>query len=48
MQYERFIFVGVFVILCSGVLDLPLEMITQGILNKIFEIAELPLALLGV
>lgn len=47
MQYERFIFVGVFVILCSGVLDLPLEMITQGILKKIFEIAELPLALLG-
>ena len=48
MQYEQFIFIGVFALLCSGVLDLPLEMLTQSVLNTVVEVAYIPFELFGV
>ena len=48
MQYEQFIFIGVFALLCSGVLDLPLEMLTQSVLKTVVEVAYIPFELFGV
>lgn len=48
MKYEQFIFIGVLALLCSGVLDLPLEIITQSVLDTIVEVAHLPFELFGV
>ena len=48
MQYERYIFIGVLVIICSGVLDTPLNNATYNILVALDSIAALPFRLFGV
>ena len=48
MQYEQFIFIGVFAILCSGVLDYSIQNITGSIFESITNIVKWPLTLLGV
>ncbi len=42
MQYERFIFIGVFAFLCSGVLDSTLSIINDIIYWNVVEIAAIP------
>ena len=48
MQYERFIFIGIFIVIYSGLLDAPLDFLTYGLFNKINNLAILPFTLLGV
>lgn len=48
MQYERFIFIGLFAILCSGVLNPILDGITATVFTEIASIASLPFTLFGV
>ncbi len=48
MQYERYIFIGILVLLYTGVLDAPISLISNSLLNKITELAFLPFNLLGV
>lgn len=48
MQYEQFIFIGVFVLLCSGVLSSVISDIAISVYDSIGYIASLPFTLLGV
>ena len=48
MRYEQIIFIGVFALLCSGVLDPIIGGIATNIFNEISNIASLPFTLLGV
>lgn len=48
MQYERFIFIGVFALVYSGVLDKPLDIATNNILISLDSLASLPFRLFGV
>lgn len=48
MQYERFIFIGILALLYTGVLDKPLEFISNVVLSGIMALAALPFNLLGV
>lgn len=48
MQYERFIFIGILILLYTGILSFPLEVITSFIMLIIEYIANLPFNLLGV
>ena len=48
MRYEKIIFIGVFALLCSGVLDPIISGIATNVFNEIANIASLPFSLLGV
>ena len=48
MRYEQIIFIGVFALLCSGVLDPIISGIATNVFNEISNIASLPFTLLGV
>lgn len=48
MQYERYIFIGILIILYTGVLDTPLSILSSMLLNNIADLAFLPFNLLGV
>ena len=48
MQYERYIFIFVLVMLYTGILDAPLDIATANILNLIENITSKPFVLLGV
>lgn len=48
MQYERFIFIGILVILYTGVFEAPLAFLSQNLLILLSKLAYLPFNLLGV
>ncbi len=48
MQYERYIFIGVLALLYTGVLDMPIDLLSNKILSIITTFAKLPFTLLGV
>lgn len=48
MQYERYIFVVLFVLLYLGIFDAPISFLSNGILNAINSLARFPLKLFGV
>ena len=48
MQYERFIFIGILIILLTGVLDFPLRLASNFVMQVIIQVASLPFNLLGV
>lgn len=48
MQYERYIFIGVLIIIYTGILDLPLSILSSNILNFVADLAFLPFSLFGV
>ncbi len=48
MQYERFIFIGILVILYTGVFKAPLAFLSQNLLILLSKLAYLPFNLLGV
>ncbi|MBR3969104.1 MAG: site-2 protease family protein [Clostridia bacterium] len=48
MQYERFIFLGVLVLLYTGILDAPLRLISNFVMYVLATVASLPFSLLGV
>lgn len=48
MQYERFIFIGMLIILFTGVLEFPLRFASNFVLQVIIQVASLPFNLLGV
>lgn len=48
MQYERYIFIGILVLLYSGVFDAPIAIISDGLFYRISELAFLPFNLFGV
>lgn len=48
MQYERYIFIGIFILVFSGVLDAPLDFLTMKLFGFTYELAQLPFKLLGV
>ena len=48
MQYERYIFIGILIIIYTGILDAPLSILSNTLLNKIADLAFLPFNLLGV
>ena len=48
MQYERYIFIGVLIIIYTGILDLPLSILSGNILNFVADLAFLPFSLFGV
>ncbi len=47
MQYERFIFLGLMVLLYVGVLDGPISLLSNGLMDFVLKIAYLPFKLLG-
>lgn len=47
MQYERFIFFGLMILLYVGVLDGPISILSNGLMNFVSNIAYLPFKLLG-
>ena len=47
MRYERYIMIGVMVLLLTGALNVPLSFLTGGLLKGIFFIASLPFRLFG-
>ncbi len=48
MQYERFIFLGVLVLLYTRILDAPLRLISNFVMYVLATVASLPFSLLGV
>lgn len=48
MQYERYIFMGILVLLYTGILDAPISYISNVVLSGISALAKLPFTLLGV
>ncbi len=48
MQYERYIFLGVLVLLYTGILDAPINFLSDAMLSGISALATLPFKLLGV
>lgn len=48
MQYERYIFLGILVLLYSGVLDKPLAILSNAVLGGVSALAILPFTLFGV
>ena len=46
MRYERFIFIGLLVILYLGVLDYPISFVSNFILNGLYSVAALPFSLI--
>lgn len=48
MQYERFIFLGVLVLLYTGILDTPLRLISNFVMYVLAMVASIPFSLLGV
>lgn len=48
MQYERYIFIGIFALLYIGVLDGPIYYLSDTVFNGINALARFPLVLLGV
>ena len=47
MQYERFIFLGLMVLLYVGVLDGPISLLSNGLMDFVLKIAYLPFKLFG-
>ena len=47
MRYERYIFLGVLLILFVGVLDYPIKVATDGVFNLVWSLASLPFRLFG-
>ena len=48
MQYERYIFIGILLLLYTGLLDKPIYFLSNGVLNFIMLLARLPFtAILG-
>ncbi len=48
MQYERYIFIGIFIVIYTGLLDAPLDYLTFKLFNWINDLSILPFELLGV
>ena len=48
MRYERYIYLGLLALLWMGVLDVPLSFLSNGLMNGLYTVAELPFKLLGV
>lgn len=47
MQYEKYLFIAVLVLLWIGVLDIPLDFLSSLIMNEISFLADLPFRLIG-
>lgn len=48
MRYERYIFLGILVLLYTGIFDAPISFLSDAVLNAILAFATLPFKLLGV
>ncbi len=48
MRYERYIFIGIFVLVYSGLLDGPLNFLNLKLFDALYYLAQLPFKLLGV
>ena len=48
MRYERYIFIGILVLLYTGIFDAPISFLSDAVLNAILAFATLPFKLLGV
>ncbi len=48
MRYERYIFIGILVLLYTGILDAPISFMSNAVLSGISTLAKLPFTLLGV
>jgi Zn-dependent protease len=48
MRYERYIYFGLLALLWFGVLDIPLDFLTSGLINILYSLASLPFKFLGV
>ncbi len=48
MRYERYIFIAVFVIIYTGVLNLPLDILTNKLVDALYYLATIPFTLFGV
>ena len=48
MQYERYIFLGILVLLYTGIFDAPINFLSNEVLSAVAVLAKLPFDLLGV
>ncbi len=48
MRYERYIFIALFAIIYSGILDKPLDFLTSRLFNMVTNLASLPFIFFGV
>ncbi len=48
MRYERYIFIGIFILVYSGLLDRPLDFLNSQLFDVLYYLAWLPFKLLGV
>lgn len=48
MRYERYIFIGIFVLVYSGLLDRPLDFLNLKLFDALYYLAQLPFKLFGV
>ena len=48
MRYERYIFIGIFVLVYSGLLDRPLNFLNLKLFDALYYLAQLPFKLFGV
>ena len=48
MRYERYIFIGIFILVYSGLLDGPLDFLNLRLFNVLYYLAQLPFTLFGV
>ena len=48
MRYERYIFIGIFILVFSGLLDGPLDFLNLKLFDALYYLARLPFTLLGV
>ena len=48
MRYERYIYLGLLALLWFGILDVPLDFLTNGLINILYSLASLPFKFLGV
>ena len=48
MRYERYIFIGIFVLVYSGLLDGPLDFLNLKLFDALYYLAQLPFKLFGV
>ncbi len=48
MRYERYIFIGIFILVYSGLLDRPLSFLNTNLFYMLYNLASLPFRLFGV
>jgi Zn-dependent protease len=48
MRYERYIFIGIFILLFTNVLDVPLDFLFVKVYTALYRLALLPFGLFGV